>query len=77
MEYYHNNTTDTTASNVGLLPFPPYYWWQSGAMWGGMVDYYAYTNDSSYVASTIQALMAQQGSNHDFIMVEQEFDEVS
>jgi mannan endo-1,6-alpha-mannosidase len=46
-------------------------------MWGGLIDYYSYTKDSSYVASTIQALMAQQGPNHDFIVPQQEFDEVS
>ena len=33
MKYYTGNTT----GSVGLLP-KPYYWWEAGAMWGGMVD---------------------------------------
>lgn len=37
-------------------------------MWGGLIDYYAYTNDSRYVDITIQALVAQSGPKGDFIV---------
>lgn len=59
MSYYKNNATDTAFKDVGTFPYPPYYWWESGAIWGGMVDYWAYTGDTSYVETTTQALMAQ------------------
>ena len=33
----------------GILPGPPpigpYYWWEGGAMWGALMDYYHYTGD--------------------------------
>ena len=28
----------------GLLP-PPYYWWEAGAMFGSLLDYWYYTGD--------------------------------
>ena len=46
MSYYTGNKTDNKG-NVGLLP-NPYYWWEAGAMWGAMVDYWYYTKDESY-----------------------------
>ena len=46
MSYYTGNQTDNKG-NVGLLP-SPYYWWEAGAMWGAMVDYWYYTKDESY-----------------------------
>jgi len=51
MTYYKGNTS---GGIVGVLPGPPpdppegYYWWESGAMWGTLVDYWHYTGDSSY-----------------------------
>lgn len=51
MTYYKGNTS---GGIVGVLPGPPpdppegYYWWESGAMWGALVDYWHYTGDSSY-----------------------------
>jgi mannan endo-1,6-alpha-mannosidase len=76
MDYYHNGINNTDPVNVGLLPFPPYYWWESGAMWGGLVDYYSYTKDESYVNTTIRGLTAQKGPNNDYIVPEHKFDEV-
>ncbi|KAK3063589.1 hypothetical protein LTS18_014345 [Coniosporium uncinatum] len=67
MKYYDNNASTTPAGNVGLLN-PPYYWWESGAMWGGMVDYWAYTGDQSYVVATQDALAAQLGPAEDLII---------
>lgn len=44
--WYHNNVSGTPATAVGTLP-APFYWWEAGAVWGGMVDYWAckYTED--------------------------------
>lgn len=41
MSYYTGNITNTETT-VGVLP-GPYYWWEAGAMWGAMLDYYHYT----------------------------------
>jgi hypothetical protein len=76
LKYYTNNATDTPPEKIGLLPFPPYYWWESGAMWAGLIDYHSYTKDGSYVNSTIQALMAQRGPKDDFIVPVHRGDEV-
>jgi mannan endo-1,6-alpha-mannosidase len=67
MSYYRNNATDTAFKDVGTFPYPPYYWWESGAIWGGMVNYWAYTGDTSYVETTTQALLAQVGPTNDYM----------
>jgi len=33
MSYYKNNATSTMPDLVGTFPYPPYYWWESGAAW--------------------------------------------
>ncbi|KOS19670.1 Mannan endo-1 [Escovopsis weberi] len=45
----------------------PYYWWEAGALFGTMVDYWLLTGDTSYVASTLQALSHQAGPNGDYL----------
>jgi mannan endo-1,6-alpha-mannosidase len=63
MNYYHGNETGQA---VGLLP-PPYYWWEAGAMFGSLVDYWYYTGDSSYNEVTMQGILAQVGPQNDFM----------
>jgi len=36
VSYYKGNESGQTP---GKLPEPPYYWWESGAMWGSLIDY--------------------------------------
>jgi mannan endo-1,6-alpha-mannosidase len=67
MSYYKNNQSTTAAADVGTFP-KPIYWWESGAVWGGMVDYFTYTGDKSYLKATSDALMAQIGPDADFIV---------
>ena len=38
MSSYKNNATDTPVDAIGTLP-EPLYWWEAGAVWGGMIDY--------------------------------------
>ncbi|KAK3502818.1 glycosyl hydrolase family 76-domain-containing protein [Neurospora crassa] len=49
LTYYHGSEPGQTP---GILPGPPpagdYYWWESGALWGTLMDYWHYTGDSSY-----------------------------
>lgn len=66
MSYYQTNTSGTPPENVGTLP-QPLYWWQAGAMWGGLVDYWALTNDSSYNPTITQALQAQVGPDNNYM----------
>lgn len=60
MAYYNG---DKPGMTPGILPGPPpagpYYWWQGGAMWGTMVDYWHYTNDTTYNGKTEHALVFQ------------------
>ena len=45
----------------------PPQWWQSGAMWGSMINYWAFTGDSTYNAVVSQALLQQVGDNEDYM----------
>ena len=45
--YYPGNGAD---GQVGILP-QPYYWWEAGAMFGSLIDYWYYTGDSTYNVS--------------------------
>lgn len=65
--YYHNNESSTPVTAIGTLPLEPWFWWLAGAVWGGMVDYWAYTDDDSYNAVIQQALMAQTGPDYNYM----------
>lgn len=69
MSYYVNNQTDTAATAVGTFspPLAVWYWWEAGAVWGGLIDYWAYTGDTSFNPTVTQALLAQVGTNDDFM----------
>lgn len=67
MTYYTGNQT---GKEPGLLS-PPYYWWEAGAMWGGMVEYWHYTGDTSYNDVVSQAILAQASPTIDFMMPEE------
>jgi mannan endo-1,6-alpha-mannosidase len=72
MKYYIGNRTGQIP---GLLP-PPYYWWEAGAMFGTLVDYWYYTGNSEYNDVTMQALQFQVGPNNDFMPPNRTKDEV-
>ncbi|KAK6397143.1 hypothetical protein LTR65_007643 [Meristemomyces frigidus] len=63
MSYYSGNLTGGTP---GLLP-QPYYWWEAGAMFGSLIDYWYYTGDSTYNEVVSEALLFQTGSENDFM----------
>lgn len=58
---------------IGVLPGPPpnptwgYYWWESGAMWGTLIDYWHYTGDSSYNDVASAGILHQVGENLDMM----------
>lgn len=67
MKYYTGNNTGDVAGN---LP-DPYYWWEAGAMFGVMVDYWYYTNDTTYNEEVKEALLHQAGDEYNFMPTNQ------
>ncbi|CAG8941719.1 unnamed protein product [Penicillium salamii] len=68
--YTGNNTGDTP----GNLP-DPYYWWEAGAFFGALVNYWSYTGDSVYNDITKQAMIHQAGKKGDFMPENQTYTE--
>ena len=52
VNYY---TGDRPGDVPGNLP-APYYWWEAGAMFGALIDYWYFTGDDQYNAITMQAM---------------------
>lgn len=46
----------------------PHYWWQAGALMGGMLDYSHYTGDKSYDPIIARALLEQVGPDFDYML---------
>ncbi|EPE05037.1 glycoside hydrolase family 76 protein [Ophiostoma piceae UAMH 11346] len=67
LKYYTGNNTGDVAGN---LP-SPYFWWEAGAMFGTMVDYWFITGDTTYNDITSQALLHQVGDNNDYMPANQ------
>ncbi|OTA98937.1 glycoside hydrolase family 76 protein [Hypoxylon sp. CI-4A] len=63
VKYYTGNNTGDVPGN---LP-DPYYWWEAGAMFGTLIDYWAFTGDETYNDITFQALQHQTGDDADFM----------
>ncbi|RDA87882.1 hypothetical protein CP532_1665 [Ophiocordyceps camponoti-leonardi (nom. inval.)] len=67
LQYYKGNQSGATP---GILPGPPpagdYYWWEAGAMWGTLMDYWAWTGDSTYNDLVSSSMLFQSGDNHDY-----------
>lgn len=65
MTYYKGNETGGVP---GLLP-EPYFWWEAGAMFGAMIDYWHYTGDGTYNDLVTDAMLFQAGENADYMLV--------
>ncbi|KIX93751.1 uncharacterized protein Z520_10657 [Fonsecaea multimorphosa CBS 102226] len=50
----------------GNLP-APYYWWEAGAMFGALIDYWYFTGDDSFNEITTQGMLHQVGPDNDFM----------
>ncbi|KAL1590309.1 hypothetical protein WHR41_01217 [Cladosporium halotolerans] len=57
MNYYTGYQPGDTPGN---LP-DPYYWWEAGAMFMNLVEYWFYTGDTTYNEKTTQAISHQAG----------------
>ncbi|KAF3490707.1 glycosyl hydrolase family 76 protein [Arthroderma uncinatum] len=62
VSYYTGNHTGDVPGN---LP-DPYYWWEAGAMFGALIDYWHYTGDDSYNKITQQAMLHQVGKDKNY-----------
>ncbi|KAG5354541.1 Mannan endo-1,6-alpha-mannosidase DCW1 [Yarrowia sp. B02] len=55
---------------VGMFVFP-YYWWEAGAAWNSMLDFWYYTGNDTYNDVVKEALLYQVGKNNDYLPVNQ------
>lgn len=62
MGYY----TGDVDGAIGIFP-SPYYWWEAGAVWGAMIDYWYLTGDDQYNDVVSEALLFQVGPNADYM----------
>ncbi|OIW34208.1 glycoside hydrolase, partial [Coniochaeta ligniaria NRRL 30616] len=55
----------------GILPGPPpagdYYWWEAGAMWNTLIDYWRATGDATYNDLVAQGILFQIGPGDNFM----------
>lgn len=63
MDYYNGNDTGQTP---GMF-VSPYYWWEAGAAWGSILDYWYYTDDETYNDVLKSSLLYQTGPNWDYM----------
>ncbi|KAI9845621.1 MAG: hydrolase 76 protein [Sclerophora amabilis] len=63
MKYYTGNHTGGVPGN---LP-EGYYWWECGAMFMSLMDYWYYTGDSTYNDITTQGMLFQVGPDQDYV----------
>ncbi|KAL6244780.1 hypothetical protein RBB50_008308 [Rhinocladiella similis] len=70
--FYNGNRT---GGILGKFPYPPYYWWLSGAAWDGMLHYWLYTGDGSYNDITWTALVSQISPTNNYLPIAEMFDE--
>jgi mannan endo-1,6-alpha-mannosidase len=71
VKYYTGNET---GGIPGYLP-SPYFWWEAGAMFGTLINYWFYTNDTTYNDIVTQAMLWQVGPDQDYMPPNQTKDE--
>lgn len=67
MGFYHGHEYGQTP---GVLPQGGalgYFWWQAGALFGAMVDYFWYTADGRWNEVVCDSLVWQGGENRDYM----------
>lgn len=63
VSFYNGNETGQIP---GLLP-GPYYWWEAGAMFGILIEYWYLTGDDTYNDLITQAMLFQVGPYNDYM----------
>ncbi|KAF1953452.1 glycosyl hydrolase family 76 protein [Byssothecium circinans] len=73
---YANTQTGVILSGIpGLLTYPPYYWWEAGAMFGQLIDYWYYTGDTQWNDMIRDGIVHQIGEGRNFMPANQSKDE--
>ncbi|KAK4911196.1 hypothetical protein LTR66_017379, partial [Elasticomyces elasticus] len=67
MQYYTGYRPGDVAGNLPA----PYYWWETGAMFGSLIDYRYFTGDTTYNDWTMAAMMHQVGPDAVFMPANQ------
>ncbi|KAH3687892.1 hypothetical protein WICPIJ_001109 [Wickerhamomyces pijperi] len=67
LDYYEGTTYGGT---VGMFS-QPYYWWESGGAFGGLIDFQFFCDNDTYDEIIYNALMAQKGSGNNYIPANQ------
>lgn len=67
LDYYEGTRYGGT---VGMFQ-PPYYWWQAGVAFGGMLENWFLCQNDTYKDLLMNALVAQTGPNYDYIPANQ------
>ncbi|KAK9365428.1 glycoside hydrolase [Lipomyces kononenkoae] len=63
MSYYNGNQTGGEQGKF----VEPYYWWESGAAWGGLIDYWYLTGDDTYNQQVVSSLLSQVGPDNNYM----------
>lgn len=63
MDYYNGNDS----GQVPGMFANPYYWWEAGAAWNSMLDYWFYTGDTTYNDIVKTSLLFQIGNDWDYM----------
>lgn len=50
---------------------PPYYWWEAGGVWGGLIDYSIFMKNDTFVDTIKQAMVYQTGDDNNYIPLNQ------
>lgn len=67
MDYYQG---DQYGGTIGMFS-NPYYWWEAGGAWGGMIDYTYFFDNDTYVDVVKTAMEFQTGSDYNYIPLNQ------
>ncbi len=60
-------STTTVGSPTLVLLTQRYYWWEAGAMFGGLLDYWYLTGDDTWNDLVMQGLLHQTGPQNDYM----------
>lgn len=63
MDYYNGNDTGETPGMFSS----PYYWWEAGAAWNSILDYWYYTGDDQYNDLLKSSLLYQVGDGWNYM----------
>lgn len=71
LKYYEGSRP---GGSIGLFE-EPYYWWEAGEAWGGLINVWRYCAPESLDNLIFDSLMAQRGSHMDYVPLNQSFTE--